>query len=97
MMRSGVVLRRVALPLFQTVARQKLPCSHGDYHHHHISLHLLHVNGHHGHQHNQHDHRDEDQLEVEYEQLHATLPLLGLQAADGATREEVAFCNQHIL
>ena len=27
--------------------------------------------------------------QVQYEQLHATLPLLGLQAADGASREEV--------
>ena len=55
---------------------------------------VLHIDGH---QHHQHDHDDKDQLEVEYEQLHATLPLLRLQAADGATREEVPFCNQRIL
>ena len=34
--RSGVVLRRTTLPLFQTVAWQKLPCCHGDRHHHHL-------------------------------------------------------------
>ena len=33
----GVVLRRVAVPLFQTVARQKLSCCHG---HHHCFIHL---------------------------------------------------------
>ena len=34
----GVVLRRVAVSLFQTVARQKLSCCHG---HHHCFIHFL--------------------------------------------------------
>ena len=55
-------------------------------------IHLLHFNGHHHHQHHLYD-IDRSQYEVQYEQLHVTLPLLGLQAADGATPEEVAFCN----
>ena len=35
--------------------------------------------------------------QVEYEQLHATLPLLELQAEDGATREELEMSLDNLM